>query len=72
VSCEVRSIFQVSKGSGFYPCPVADAAGVQVVSQAGGGLLLCETVRVVGLDQELAAALAPWRRRLARPGQDRV
>jgi hypothetical protein len=37
-----------------------DAAGQQVVSQAGG-LLLTETVRVVGLDRELAAALGRWR-----------
>jgi hypothetical protein len=35
-----------------------------VVSQAGG-VLLTETVRVVGLDRELSAALAPWRRPLA-------
>jgi hypothetical protein len=54
----------VSKRSGFYPCPAADSAGAQVVSQAGG-VLLCETVRAVGLDGELAAALAPWRRPLA-------
>jgi hypothetical protein len=50
----------VSKRSGFYPCPAADAAGQQVVSQAGG-LLLTETVRVVGLDRELSAALGRWR-----------
>jgi hypothetical protein len=35
-----------------------------VVSQAGG-VLLTETVRVVGLDRALSAALAPWRRPLA-------
>jgi hypothetical protein len=50
----------VSKRSGFYPCPVADAAGQQVVSQAGG-LLLTETVRAVGLDRALSGALARWR-----------
>jgi len=49
----------VSKRSGFYPCPVVDTAGSTVVSQAGG-LLLTETVRAVGLDRALAAALAPW------------
>jgi hypothetical protein len=54
----------VSKRSGFYPCPVADTAGQKVVSQAGG-LLLTETVRAVGLDRELASALAPWRPRNA-------
>jgi hypothetical protein len=37
-----------------------DAAGSKVVSQAGG-LLLTETVRAVGLDQELASALGRWR-----------
>jgi hypothetical protein len=37
-----------------------DTAGSNVVSQAGG-LLLTETVRAVGLDQALSAALAPWR-----------
>lgn len=54
----------MSKRSGLYPRPAADSAGCQVVSQAGG-VLLCETVRAVGLDRELAAALAPWRRPLA-------
>jgi hypothetical protein len=46
----------VSKRSGFYPCPVVDTAGSKVVSQAGG-LLLTETVRAVGLDRAMAAAL---------------
>lgn len=54
----------MSKRSGFYPCPAADSAGSRVVSQAGG-LLLCETVGAVGLDGELSAALASWRRPLA-------
>jgi hypothetical protein len=54
----------VSKRSGFYPCPAADVAGSKVVSQAGG-LLLTETVRAVGLDRALAAALARWRPRNA-------
>jgi hypothetical protein len=54
----------VSKRSAFYPCPAADTAGSKVVSQAGG-LLLTETVRAVGLDRSLAAALAPWRHRHA-------
>ncbi|GAA5141659.1 IS1380 family transposase [Pseudonocardia adelaidensis] len=54
----------MSKRSGFYPCPAADAAGQQVVSQAGG-LLLTETVRVVGLDRALSAALGPYRPRNA-------
>src|SRR5215207_1574003 len=38
-----------------------DAAGSGVVSQAGG-VLLAETVRAVGLDRWLSAALAPWRK----------
>jgi hypothetical protein len=50
----------VSKRSGFYPRPVVDTAGSDVVSQAGG-VLLTETARAVGLDQALSAALAPWR-----------
>ena len=50
----------MSKRSGFYPCPVVDTAGSNVVSQAGG-VLLTETARAVGLDQALSAALAPWR-----------
>ena len=50
----------MSKRSGFYPGPVVDTAGSRVVSQAGG-LLLTETVRAVGLDRELSAALGPWR-----------
>ena len=50
----------MSKRSGFYPCPVVDAAGSKVVSQ-GGGLLLTETIRAVGLDRKLFAALGPWR-----------
>src|SRR5215212_10860277 len=55
-----RSTSQVSKRSGFYPCPAADGAGQMVVSQAGG-LLLTDTVRAVGLDRELAAAVGRWR-----------
>ena len=50
----------MSKRSGFYPRPDVDAAGQRVVSQAGGRLLT-ETVRVVGMDRELSAALGPWR-----------
>ena len=54
----------MSKRSGFYPRPTADTAGSKVVSQAGG-LLLTETVRTVGLDRALSAALGPWRPRNA-------
>ena len=54
----------MNKRSGFYPRPDADGAGWQVVSQAGG-VLLTETIRAVGLDRELLAALARWRLPLA-------
>ena len=50
----------MSKRSGFYPRSVVDTAGATVVSQAGG-VLLTETVRAVGLDRVLSAALSPWR-----------
>ncbi|MGI5133181.1 IS1380 family transposase [Pseudonocardia sp. CA-107938] len=50
----------MSKRSGFYPRPDADAAGTQVVSHAGA-VLLTETVRATGLDTALSAALARWR-----------
>jgi hypothetical protein len=49
----------VSKRS-FYPRPGVDTAGSKIVSQAGG-MLLTETVRTVGLDAQLSAALAGWR-----------
>jgi hypothetical protein len=42
-----------------------DTAGSKIVSQAGG-LLLTETIRTVGLDAELSAALAGWRHPNAR------
>lgn len=60
----------MSNRSGFYPCPVADAGGSMVVSQAGG-LVLTETIRAVGLDRELSNSLARWRLPLAihEPGK---
>jgi hypothetical protein len=60
MSVRVRSTFQVSKRSGFYPCPAVDTAGSNVVSQAGG-VLLTETIRPVGLDKQLSTALQRWR-----------
>jgi hypothetical protein len=51
----------VKKRSGFYPVVGVDAAGSGVVSLAGGAVL-AETVRAVGLDRALSAALAPWRK----------
>ena len=47
--------------SGFYPRSSVDAAGGQVVCQAGG-VLLVDTVRVTGLDRLLSVALGRWRR----------
>jgi hypothetical protein len=60
MSVRVQSTFQVSKRSGFYPCPAVDTASSNVGSQAGG-VLLTETVRAVALDQELSTALTRWR-----------
>ena len=56
--------------SGLYPCLAVDGQGKKVVSGAGG-VLLTRTAATVGLDQELSAALARWRRPLARhdPGK---
>ncbi len=50
----------MSERSGFYPCPKTDTVAATVVSQAGA-ILLTETVRAVGLDRALSAALGPWR-----------
>ena len=51
----------MKKRIGSYPCVRVGGGGRGVVSQAGG-VLLVETVRKVGLDQAISAALAPWRR----------
>jgi hypothetical protein len=48
-----------------YPRVRADTTGVGVVSQ-GGGVALVETIRSAGLGRALSAALAPWRKPLAR------
>jgi hypothetical protein len=60
----------VKKRSGLYPRLAVDASGRKVVSRAGG-VLLTRTAAAVGLDAALSAALAPWRRPLARhdPGK---
>lgn len=50
--------------TGSYPRLRADATGEKLVSR-GGAVLLVETVRKVGLDRALSAALAPWRKPLA-------
>ena len=45
----------------FYPRPTVTSGAVSAVGQAGG-VLLTETIRAAGLDAELAAGLARWRR----------
>ena len=52
------------KTTGLYPRVQVDVAEVPAVGNAGG-VLLTETVRAAGLDQQLTRALAPWRRPLA-------
>jgi hypothetical protein len=54
----------VKQRSGFYPRADIDVAESQVVSQAGA-VVLTETIRAVGLDRALSAALAPWRKPFA-------
>ena len=56
--------------SGLYPRVQVDAAGARGVSQAGA-VVLVETARATGLDQELSRALDRWRRPVARhdPGK---
>jgi hypothetical protein len=60
----------VKNSSGLFPRVRVDAAGSGVVSQAGG-VLLVETIRAVGIDRLLSAALGPWRKPTARhdPGK---
>jgi hypothetical protein len=54
----------VKQTTGLYPRVRVDTAKVSAVGQAGG-VLLTDTVRAAGLDAELSAALAPWRKPLA-------
>lgn len=65
ISAGAKGTSQVSKRSGLYPHVRVDAAAVPAVAQAGG-VLLTRTARVSGLDAELSAGLAPWRKPLAR------
>ncbi|MEU6655318.1 IS1380 family transposase [Streptomyces sp. NPDC046900] len=51
----------MKKRSGFYPHVRVRGGGAGAISQAGG-VLLVETVRRIGLDSALSAALEPWRR----------
>ncbi|WP_435218303.1 IS1380 family transposase [Streptomyces sp. bgisy034] len=54
----------MKKRIGSYPCVRVEGGGRAVVSQAGG-VLLVETVRKIGLDQAISAALTPWRKQRA-------
>ena len=54
----------MSKPTGSYPRLTVDTTAKRVVSQAGGVLLVAAAGKV-GLDRELSAALAPWRKRWA-------
>ena len=50
--------------TGFYPSLTVDTTAKRVVSHAGA-VLLVTTAGKVGLDRELSAALAPWRKQWA-------
>ena len=52
------------KSTGNYPSLTVDTTAKRVVSHAGA-VLLAATIRKIGLDRELSAALRPWRRPLA-------
>ncbi|MFJ8795995.1 IS1380 family transposase, partial [Streptomyces sp. NPDC102462] len=60
----------MSKRIGLYPRVRVEGGGSGAVSQAGA-VLLVETVRKVGLDTVISAALAPWRkpRAVHEPGK---
>src|SRR3954453_9439245 len=68
--CGSGGTFLVRNRSGLYPRLAVDGQGKKVVSGAGG-VLLTRTATTVGLDRALSAALAPWRKPLARhdPGK---
>lgn len=50
--------------TGFYPTVQVDDQGTGIVSQAGAMVLL-ETIKTVGMDQQLRQALQPWKKPLA-------
>ncbi|MBB5938570.1 hypothetical protein FHS42_005659 [Streptomyces zagrosensis] len=60
----------MSKRIGLYPRVRVEGGGSGAVSQAGS-VLMVETVRKVGLDTAVSAALAPWRkpRAVHEPGK---
>lgn len=57
----VGGISQLSKRIGWYPPVRVEGDGREVVSQAGG-VLLVETARQTGLEKAISAALSPWRK----------
>jgi Transposase DDE domain group 1 len=67
---EDGSTFLVKQRSGPYPALAVDGQGSSVVPNAGAVVLL-RTAETVGLTAALSAAVAPWRRPLARhdPGK---
>ena len=54
----------MSQPTGLYPPLTVDATAKRVVSHAGA-VLLVATAGKIGLDRELSAALAPWRKQWA-------
>ena len=54
----------MSQPTGFYPPLTVDTTAKRVVSHAGAVLLVAAAAKV-GLDRELSAALAPWRKQWA-------
>jgi hypothetical protein len=60
----LRSTFQVSNSTGFYPRIQVDTTNSGAVGQAGG-VLLTETIAAAGLGPAMSAALAGWRKPLA-------
>src|SRR3954453_23835094 len=69
--CGSGGTFLVRNRSGLYPRLAVDGQGKKVVSGAGG-VLLTRTATTVGLDRALSAALAPWRKPLARHAPGKV
>jgi hypothetical protein len=56
-----ESTLQVMKRTGLYPRVRTGSGSSAVVCQAGG-VLLVQTVRKLGLDATVSAALEPWRK----------
>jgi hypothetical protein len=60
----LRSTFEVSNSTGFYPRIQVDTASSRAVGRAGG-VLLTETITATSLGPAMAAALPGWRTPLA-------